>query len=247
MRGEARRAMLADVREILVALLVVGGREHAAVAGEPLRAQDAVTARAVLVPIGGIRTAEAIHRVLDVRKIEVVGGDLDDQDDHVDVVEEAQVDMRDLERDRLGAAREGYAHAGHVATPEDADRRLGDGGAAAPLRLAVEKAPDVRQEGHELAVMPLLELSRRTAELVADLAPRIVGAFACQQVPVRLDLLAFADRHELQRPQQDLPEMADELAAVPMLARHDHLPRGVGRAPIIHRPGPGRHDVHTRD
>ena len=98
MRGKARRAMLADEREILVALIVVGGREHRAVGGEPLRAQDAVTARAVLVPIGRIRAAEAIHRVLDVREIEVVGGDLDDQDDHVDVVEEAQVDMRDVER-----------------------------------------------------------------------------------------------------------------------------------------------------
>ena len=39
------------------------------------------------------------------------------------------------------------------------------------------------------------------------LAPRVVGARAREHFPVRLDLRAFADRRELQRPQQDLAKM----------------------------------------
>src|SRR5581483_1091985 len=58
-------------------------------------------------------------------------------------------------------------------------------------------------------------------ELVFDLAPRGVG-FA-QALPVRLDLIVGARGHDLERPQQDLAEVAD--------VRHARESSSVGQPP----------------
>ena len=62
--------------------------------------------------------------------------------------------------------------------------------------------------------MALLELFRIAAELVAQLAPGVVAGGLCQYVPRFLDLRAFLERHELQRPDQDFPELPDEWALI---------------------------------
>ncbi len=92
------------------------------------------------------------------------------------------------------------------------------------LGIAVEKAADIRQEGHEFAVVPQLEIAGGTAEFIARLTPGIVGAGALQQLPVLLDLRPFADRHELQRPEQDLPKLPDEFAVVDWMDGHGLRP-----------------------
>jgi hypothetical protein len=83
----------------------------------------AVAAAAVVVPVGRIGAAETVERVLDLPQVEIVGGDLDDENDDVDVVEEIQIQVHDVEGRRLLAFLEGHAHLRHVLAAEDADRR----------------------------------------------------------------------------------------------------------------------------
>ena len=123
MRGEVRRTVLADEAQESLALLVIGHRQHAAVPGEPLGTRKAVTAEVVFPPVRGIGPAEAIHRLLHAREGQIAAADLDDEDGDIDVVEQTQVGMRDVERDRLGGStRKRHAHLGHVGAAEHADR-----------------------------------------------------------------------------------------------------------------------------
>jgi len=62
--------------------------------------------------------------------------------------------------------------------------------------------------------MPFLELCRIAAELVPRLGPRIVGAGLLENVPGLLNLRVAADRLQLQGPEDDLAEVADELDRV---------------------------------
>ena len=177
--------------------------------------REAMAAGPVLLPISRIRAAEPMQRVLRERERQVVPEDLDDQDHDVDVVKEAKIDVRDAER-HLRAIGTGECHpdGGDVVAPEHADRRIDRPAAAAALALAVQEAPHIRQKRHELAVVALLELFRIAAELVAQLAPRVLTARLRQDVPRFLDLRTLLDRHELQRPEQDFPELPDEWALI---------------------------------
>ena len=123
--------------------------------------------------------------------------------------------MRDAERHRRNfGTGERHPDGSDVIAAEHADRRIDRSGAATALAFAVQEAPHVRQKRHELAVVTLLELFRIAAELVAQLAPGMVAAGLRQYVPRLLDLRAFLERHELQRPDQDLPELPDERALI---------------------------------
>lgn len=64
--------------------------------------------------------------------------------------------------------------------------------------------------------MPLLKLFRVAGEFVLHLPPDAIRAGALQQLPVLLDLRARLRRHQLQRPQQDLPEVPDERIGLPI-------------------------------
>jgi len=227
MRGEARGAMTTDELEILVALLVIRHREHFIVAGQPLGALEAVTACAVLVPVGWIGPAEAVHRVQHPVQGEILGEDLDHQNHHVDVVEKAEVDVRDVERHRLlRVSRVRHAYLGDIGAAKDANRRFGISAPGPALCVAVQEAPHVRQERDEFAVVPFVERARFAAERVRHLAPRIVTLRARQKVAVLLDLLAFPDWHELQRPEQDLLEVPDNLVMAGR--RRDHRDSSTG-------------------
>ena len=65
----------------------------------------------------------------------------------------------------------------------------------------------MRQEGHELPVVPLMEIGRGAGEFVALLAPRIALGDRGKGFGMTLYLIAAADRHQPQRPHQDLAEM----------------------------------------
>ncbi len=80
-----------------------------------------MAAAAALRPIGRIGAAEPVHRVLHAAETQVVGEDLDDQQHDVDVVEEVQVDMRNVEGLRLGSRlRERHPDLGDVVATEHA-------------------------------------------------------------------------------------------------------------------------------
>jgi hypothetical protein len=66
--------------------------------------------------------------------------------------------------------------------------------------LAVEEALHRRQEGDELVVVPLLELGG-IAELVVELAPRIVGIGLGEVLPVVLYRGPFLECEQLHRPE----------------------------------------------
>ena len=117
---------------------------------------------------------------------------------------------------------------GHVFAPKHAHGRGAALGlfARAPA-FAVEKSLHVRQERDELVVVPLLELVRVAGELVQHLVPRVALALLLEHFPVLLNLRAFPDRHELQRPEQDLPKVSHLLAR--RSVAFGHLRLGVGR------------------
>lgn len=187
-----------------------------------------MTPETVFSPVGRVRPAKAIHRLLHAGEAQIVGVDLDDGDDDIDVVEEAQVDMRDVERNR-GQRRGGFGvdhlHLGHVGAAEDADRRLGRSGRSVALAFAIEEAPHVGEKGDELAVMPLLELTRVAIEFIPHLGPRMAAAGLFEQLPWFLNLRTLADWQQLQWPDDDLAEMANALDFVGLSVRHGPLPK----------------------
>ena len=73
---------------------------------------------------------------------------------------------------------------------------------------------DVGQKRDEFGVVSFLKQARITRELVHHLTPGVVGIRRLEHLTMLLDLFAFANRHELQRPEQDLPEMPDDLVGV---------------------------------
>src|SRR5438309_5237853 len=169
----------------------------------------------VLSPVRGVGPPEAVHRLFRASQTQIVGEDLDDEDDDVDVVKETEVDVRHVEDDRLGSGSGiGHPDLGHIAAAEHANRRLDPPRAAVALAFAVQKAPDVGKKGDELTVMSLLKPRGIVAELVPHFGPRVAGAGLLQKFPGFLDLRALAYRQQLQRPYENLPEMPDELGLI---------------------------------
>jgi hypothetical protein len=59
--------------------------------------------------------------------------------------------------------------------------------------------------------MPLLKELRVAGEFVRHFPPRVVGIRALELLPMLLNLRPFMDGHQLERPEQDLPEVPDYL------------------------------------
>src|SRR5262249_27678065 len=161
----------------------------------------------------GIGAAEAVHRLFGAGQAQIVGKDLDHEQHDVDVVEKTQVDLVDVEGLRFRARpRKRHANLGDVPAAKDSKRGFGPlGDAAASGTFAVQEAPYVRKERYELAVVAFVQVVRFAAELVPDRAPRMLVLGSLQNVPGLLNLRLFADGHHLQRPDEDLPEMANQL------------------------------------
>ena len=119
------------------------------------------------------------------------------EDRNVDVVEEMQVDVREVEKRRCVVAGESDAGLREVGAPEYAHRPRAPAFVAGSL--AIEKALHVRQEGYKLLVVAFAEILRVGGELVGNLVPLARRALL-QQFPVALDLLPARMRDQLNRP-----------------------------------------------
>ncbi len=117
-----RRAVAAEELQELLAVCVIGRGERCAIGGEPLDRMQALAGASMFVPESGISASEAEQRLLRERQRQVLGGELDDQDDNVYVVEEIQFD---------GLGDKGYGrrrrvevrpHRSDVVAAENADR-----------------------------------------------------------------------------------------------------------------------------
>jgi hypothetical protein len=162
-----------------------------------------VTAPPIGVPEGREGAAETEERVLDRRKRQIVGVDLDREDDYFHVEEEVELDVFHGEIDRRRAPFEGDAGRRDIVALEDADGRFRRRSHSA-LRLAVEAALHVREKADELAVLPF---AREIG--TAGVAGHSPGAAqALQHLPWRRTT-AFPHRHQLQRPEQNLVEASD--------------------------------------
>ena len=210
MRRDRRRAIAADVAEVFLLELVVRGRQHFAVYAQPLDAPRTVAALATAFPERGICAAEAEQRVLRPIQGDVVGVHLEGEHGDVGVEEEIEIGVRDLEDDRR-AVLVSDAHLRDVGAAEDPDA-----GFAVTLRglladtRAVQEALHVGQEGYEFLVMTLLEFEWIRGIFVPYFAPGIRVAERFERFPVTLHLHAGLERHELQRPEDDLAEMAHD-------------------------------------
>ena len=141
---------------------------------------------------------------------DVIRMDLEGEHGDIGIEEEIQVRVCDLEHESR-AVVERYAHPRDIAAAEHADTRL-----AVALRgflpdvRAVEEALHVGQEGHELLVVTLLEFQRVTRVLVVHLAPWTFCSQRLERLPMTLHLDTRPERHELQRPEQNLAEMTHD-------------------------------------
>ena len=210
-----RGARLGHVRQEGVALLRVGGGEHVAVGAQPFDTGHAVQGGAVGLPARRVGAAEAIEDVLRLREAQVVGADLEVEQHHVDVEEEVQIAVNHVERDGGLAGPRHQPHGCDVAAAEDAHGRVAvaaravtAGAAAARSAFAVQEALHIRQEAHELVVVPLVEAAAVAGVFVDLLAPGRGLAHVAQYVPGAVVRGRRAGRrHEAQGPEQRLPEM----------------------------------------
>ena len=131
--------------------------------------------------------------------------------------------MSNVEDDWLRIARERDARLGYVVAAENADRGAAVAVAAVGTdAFAVQKSLHVGQEGHELLVVTFAELTRVAGELVGHLRPDALCAQGDEVLPVALHLDALVARHELHRPQHDLPEALDGRGEVSLADIHVH-------------------------
>jgi hypothetical protein len=75
-------------------------------------------------PARRIGAAEAVEDVLHIAEGERLGVELEGEDHRIDVLEEIEVDMRDLAGDWRGARLQHHAHAGDIAAAVDPDGGL---------------------------------------------------------------------------------------------------------------------------
>ena len=221
MRPDPCRTVLSGKRQVLLAIMEIRLGQHLAARIEPLDTAHAVARLAVGLPAGRKGPPESVQRVLDPIQGQVVRVGLDHQDDDIHVVEKIEIDMLDRKIDLLPIVV-AQPRALHVGSAKHPDRGVSDAILVQPdATLAVQEALHVRQEGHEFAVVALLELAGIGREFVLDLAPGIRAAALRQVLPVALHLLALTHRHQLQGPHQDLPEVAHD--------RHAGLGHGLFR------------------
>src|SRR5882672_8194757 len=165
---------------------------------------------AVCIPTRWIAAPESIQHFLRGAEVEIVRLDLDVEQHDVDVIKKIKIDVHDVERQRHRARACQHAYRSNVVTAEYPHRRFlaaVAGGTSRPY-LAVEKLLNVRQERDELVVVAFVEARNLSRVLVYRLLPGRRCAEFLQHLP--RPLVARARRqHEAQRPQQDLPEVAD--------------------------------------
>ncbi len=210
MRGQTRRAVLAGEAEEFLPILVIGRRQGFPIRRQPFNLAETASGLTVRLPVRRIGAAKAEQRVLRLFQTQILGINLHHQNGDVEIEEEIQIDMGDVEQDRRIAPVERHPRLGDVGAAEHLDRRLSVThiiAGAASAAFAVEKPLHIRQKGDELGVMPLLKFTRVAGKLIGQLYPGIVRG-QLQQFPVLLDLRTL-ERHQLQRPEQDLPKMAD--------------------------------------
>ena len=127
--------------------------------------------------------------------------------------------MRDVEAD-AHAVVVGNAHLSQVRAPEDAHARFT---VALPGRFltdsrAIEKALHIRKVRDEFLVVAFLETFRFRSEFVDEFLPGIRRFDPLERFPVPLHLFVWTQRHELNRPDDDLAKVSN-----PGLATHVDL------------------------
>ena len=161
-------------------------------------------------PAGRIGTPEAIHDLVHDAEGQIRSPELEGEDHGIDIVEEVQVGMGDLAGHRLGAFGKHDAYGRDVGAPVDPQGCIAVAKVAhRPRGIAVQKALHMRQEAHELAIVPLLERVALDAELVIDQSP----VPAAETLEHGLSAFASAPGRrgdELDGPQHDLAEMAND-------------------------------------
>ena len=228
-------AVASGIAQVGCPIIQVGAGEHLPVMADPLAAAQAGLCRAIGVPAGGRGSSEAVQHLLRAGQRQVVGIDFDHQHDDVDIEKEVQIDMLDMEVDRAAV---GKAHpAGrHIGAAKYTDGRLAI--AHLPghrLRLTVQKPLHMGQKGRELPVMALLEFSRVDRELIGQFGPGVEARAAIKIFPVAGHFpVQTLDRHQLQGPHQDLPEVAYERIGARTPGR-GHSSRQVAR--VVHARG----------
>src|SRR5829696_8351474 len=114
MIGEAWGAIAGDKSQILASRREIRGREHFAIAAQPLDCMWAVSSGAGAVPERGIGAAETKERVLGAIQRDIVGLHLECENGDIRIDEEVKVDMGDRKLVRRFARSEGNASAANV-------------------------------------------------------------------------------------------------------------------------------------
>ena len=212
MRRDAHRALRTYLRQKFFTSFVVRRRHRSPISRDELDFARTMSSLSRRFPIGRISAAQPEHHVLRRRQRNVVRKEFERQNGDIDLEKEIKIDMRNTEIERFGIAREVNADGRDVGSPKDIDRALranGPGNFAATA--AIQKALHRRQKGHEFIIVPLLEAQRIAGEFILDFAPRIVRAESGKYGSVVLAPAIRICRRQLDRPQQNLSEMANAL------------------------------------
>ena len=260
MQRQRRLLDLAHQRDVLLAGAVVGRGDDPPLRVEELHLVGAVRRLPGLLPRGGIRASEAVHRLHRVGERQVARHDLESEQRDVHVIEEDEPQPRDLEFHRRRACPQGDPRARDVVAPEDVQAR---GRPGVGLAEAVQEALHVGKEVDELAVA---ELARVVVDeqVVLHRLPRT--RVRAQHLPWMRKTARAAQPAQLQRPQQHVAELADGLvfrgghgeaflrvASAPVLPQKQNrgqtpsIPRGDSGSPRRRRAPGSRYPRPARD
>ena len=155
--------------------------------------------------------------------------------------------MRNLERQRLCAGAHDHAQRGDVVATihaqSRATRRLLIPAWPRATALAIQKTLHIGQKGHKFLVVALLELAWVGGELVLDPRPQMRAVSRFQQLPMAALFVVTLSRHQLQRPQQHLPKMTNEMIGA-VEGNHAHALLENCCAETINAALPGAETIH---
>ena len=173
MRGDTRCAVFGHMGQKQLALPRIRTCQALTIVAQPFHIGQAMQRLTIGLPACRVTPAKTVQQLLRLAQRQVVGAHLYVQQHQVHVQEKIEVHMRDVQHNGRFALAQGHAPLVNVVAPEHPHRRVRPGftSAARGPALAVQKTLHIRQKGHELAVVALVELVGTAGVFVHHLAP----------------------------------------------------------------------------
>ena len=211
-------------RDVLLAIAEIRGGDEATLGIEELYLVRAMGRLAGVLPRGRIGPAEAVHRLHRVGQRQVARDDLEGEERDVHVVEKDEPHALHREIQRRRALPKDHARPGDVVTAKDVQAR---GRFCVGLAESVQEALHIGQEIDELAIAQLARIVI-DQQVILHRLPR--PGILRQRFPRMREAARAAQPPQLQRPQQHVAELADDLV---FRGGHGEVFYGVASATLV--------------